>query len=63
MVQEKAFHLKIRKAGIRWGCSCCQPTGRDIKSRAARRTINRIVRGKKKKERRLFLDLMEEQFD
>ena len=54
MIQEKAFHLRIRKQGTRWGCACCQPMGNQIVSKAMRRTLKKILKSKKLKERRLM---------
>lgn len=64
MIREKAFHLKIRKAGIRWGCPCCSgPIGRDAKKKLARDHIAMLVNLGKVRERRMFLDLVKESME
>ncbi len=64
MVREKAFHLKVRKKGIRWGCPCCSgPVGRDAKKLGARQEVTLRVRLGKVRERRLFVHLVQSELD
>lgn len=54
MIQSKAFYLKVRKQGVRWGCPCCQPTGRDLRSRESADYLRRIIKAKDKVEAKLI---------
>lgn len=54
MIHEKSFHLKVRKAKVRWGCACCQPVQRNLTHKAGRRIVQRLVKAKKLSERDLL---------
>ena len=54
MVSEKKFYLKIRKDGLRWGCSCCQPCGRQLRRTAGHRRIKQFIKSRDQAEQRLF---------
>lgn len=54
MIGSKAFYLKVRKQNVRWGCSCCQPVGRDLHSAKARAVLKSIIAQKDRVEARLI---------
>ena len=60
MIQEKAFYLKIRKQGVRWGCSCCQPVGRQVTSKAGHLHVKRLIKSKRYTESKLIEEIESE---
>ena len=57
MIQEKAFYLKIRKQGVRWGCSCCQPVGRQNRRKAGHSYVKRLIKSKRYIEAKLIEEI------
>lgn len=53
MIHEKRFYLKVRKANTNWGCSCCQPVGRDLTTKRARKILAKVIRSRKRQEQKL----------